>query len=83
MNGKGPDERHDAVPHQSRHPAPRRDADESGIGRLHENQGNGSPLGFVAVEGCLRRCSTYDLRELAGEVVRILQAGVHPLRPHR
>src|SRR5215472_19579 len=44
---------------------------------------NRPPLRLVAVEQALPRCALYDKRQLPGEVVGVLDAGIHPLAAGR
>src|SRR5713101_2203802 len=44
---------------------------------------NWPPLLLVAVEQARRRTATMDQRQLPGQVVRILDAGIHALPAHR
>src|SRR5208282_1106092 len=44
---------------------------------------NWPPLLFVAVEQARRGAATMDQRQLPGQVVRVLDAGIHALPAHR
>src|SRR6266851_8007739 len=44
---------------------------------------NWPPLLLVAVEQARRRTATMDQRQLPGQVVRVLDAGIHALPAHR